>query len=612
MKKYSITSKYTAAVPRSQRRKNVEGRGVVAGYSAGGGSGVDRSYVDANFVTLATEQVVTAHKDFAAGISMYGIPWEYDVERDAWTINGNVIITKGLATYSTLNEDDVLSVFDGLPIDSQTIVWENGVLRVNSEMIGGLDEDALKDYLDFNKYATQKWVSDQKYVSEDALGEKFVTIDTEQTITGLKDFTGGFKINSVPISYNAEKNAIILPTNVIIEGGLATYSTFNNENIISVYDGLPIDGTTIYWSVDANGDKILKAATGSGTGGGIDESQLEDYLTTNGYATQTWVTNKGYALQSSLTAVDNRLKSVETFFATDDTDSYVNKWDEIVTFLNAVEGDTLDDILSTKFDKEDFTYSNIKSTLGIYNWALASSKPSYSYSEISGRPTALSDLEDDILEGKYLPLTGGTTTGNITVKKTGGATFYANNGKDSVGLQNHTNCGIYYIAQSPLPTGYASTGWLLGFNKERTGAWFTTSLAVGNTGANTSYKLYVNGATRIAGQLSTTTSSDRRLKENIRKADVGMYLRSLGGAFAFEYISEEVERDEFYSGTHIGFIYQNIKSSLLSSMCIEREDGYGSLNYLHSDYLGLLGAAAINHEDRLAKLEKRVEQLEKE
>lgn len=481
MKKYSITSKYTAAVPRSQRRKNVEGRSVVAGYSAGGGSGVGRSYVDANFVTLATEQVVTAHKDFAAGISIYGIPWEYDVERDAWTIKGNVIITKGLATYSALKEDDVLSVFDGLPIDNETLQWQ----------------------------------------------------ETE------------------------------------------------------------------------NG-KIL-VAVGGGSGGGLDEDKLQDYLDEKKYVTESWVTGKNYALQSSLTAVDNRLKSVETFFATDDTDSYVNKWDEIVTFLNAVEGDTLDDILSTKFDKSDFTYSNIKSTLGIYSWALASTKPSYSYSEISGRPTALSDLEDDILSGKYLSLQGGTTSGNITVEYSGGATFWASNGSDKIGLQNHSNCGLYYSKGTTSNTSQ----WLLGFNSSRTGAWFTTSLAVGNTSATSSYKLYVNGATRIAGQLSTTTSSDRRLKENIRKADVGMYLRSLGGAFAFEYISEEVERDEFYSGTHIGFIYQNIKSSLLSSMCIEREDGYGSLNYLHPDYLGLLGAAAISHEDEIKILKRRIAKLEK-
>lgn len=585
----------------------------------GGESGLN------NYVTTDTEQVVTAHKDFAAGISMYGIPWEYDVERDTWTIKGNVVITKGLATYSALKEDDVLSVFDGLPIDSRTIVWNNGVLEVNQDMIGGLDEDALKDYLDINKYATQTWISEQKYatqkwvedkkfVSEDALGEKFVTIDTEQTITSLKDFTGGFKINSVLISYNAEKNAIILPTNVIIEGGLATYSTFNNKNVISVYDGLPIDGTTIYWSVDANGDKILKAATGGGTGGGLDEDKLQDYLDEKKYVTESWVTGKNYALQSSLTAVDNRLKSVETFFATDDTDSYVNKWDEIVTFLNAVEGDTLDDILSTKFDKEDFTYSNIKSTLGIYSWALAASKPSYTFSEITSKPTTLSGYgitnayTKTEVEDNFLALTGGQLSGNLEVYKSTAYIWANNNGANSIGLRAGYDVGLRHRNSSNVEK------WALAVAKSGSGMWTRFPLAINMSvdEPRSTYSLYVNGATRIEGQLSTTTSSDRRLKENIRKADVGMYLRSLGGAFAFEYISEEVERDEFYSGTHIGFIYQNIQSSLLSSMCIEREDGYGSLNYLHSDYLGLLGAAAISHEDRLAKLEKRVEQLEKE
>lgn len=436
--KFSFQRFYTAASSRSQRRSK-EG-GVVA-MAAGGGSVGDanlRSYIDGNFVTLATEQTVEAHKNYAKGISMYGIPWEYDVERDAWTIKGNVIITKGLATYSTLKEDDVLSVFDGLPIDNETLQWQ----------------------------------------------------ETE------------------------------------------------------------------------NG-KIL-VAVGGGSGGGLDEDKLKDYLEKEKYVTESWIAGKSY------------------------------------------------------YNSETLTKSVIKTKLGISNWALESSKPSYAFSEITSKPTTLSGYgitnayTKTEVDDNFLALTGGTATGNITVKKTGGATFWANNTKDWIGLQNDNNCGIYYVAQSPLPTGYASTGWLLGFNKERTGAWFTTSLAVGHTSANSSYKLYVNGATRIVGQLSTTTSSDRRLKENIKKVDVGKWLCSLGGAYTFEYIGEEVARDEFYSGTHVGFIYQNVKKSLLERMCIEREDGYGSLNYLHPDYLGLLGAAAINHEDRLAKLEKRVEQLEKE
>lgn len=41
----------------------------------------------------------------------------------------------------------------------------------------------------------------------------------------------------------------------------------------------------------------------------------------------------------------------------------------------------------TPFDSASFTKANIKSTLGIYDWALASAKPSYGFSEISGTVT---------------------------------------------------------------------------------------------------------------------------------------------------------------------------------------------------------------------------------
>lgn len=42
---------------------------------------------------------------------------------------------------------------------------------------------------------------------------------------------------------------------------------------------------------------------------------------------------------------------------------------------------------------------------------------SYSWSEITSRPSKLSDFTDDVVSGKYLPLTGGTISGNITIGK---------------------------------------------------------------------------------------------------------------------------------------------------------------------------------------------------
>lgn len=50
----------------------------------------------------------------------------------------------------------------------------------------------------------------------------------------------------------------------------------------------------------------------------------------------------------------------------------------------------------TPFDSDAFTKANIKNALGIKDWALASSKPSYTWTEIGSRPTALSAFTNDL------------------------------------------------------------------------------------------------------------------------------------------------------------------------------------------------------------------------
>lgn len=50
----------------------------------------------------------------------------------------------------------------------------------------------------------------------------------------------------------------------------------------------------------------------------------------------------------------------------------------------------------TPFDSAAFTKASIKNALGIADWALASSKPSYTWTEIGSRPTALSAFTNDL------------------------------------------------------------------------------------------------------------------------------------------------------------------------------------------------------------------------
>lgn len=573
---------------------------------------------DGGFVTLKTEQSIEGAKDFVGGIKVSGAPIQYDAAKNAWVFAGNMVVTRGLAVNTSIDDFDKVSVFEDIPIDMETIKWKDGKLVAvgggSGSGSGGIDEDQLKEYLDDNnyvnqiwineqKYATQQWVEDKKYLTEASLGEKFVTIDTEQTVNAMKDFTAGIKVGGKALIYNADVDAWVFNGNLLVTGGAAFHSNLVEFDVHEVMDAIKYDKNSLY--INDNGELAVVGGSGGSGEGGISEITAEMIAEALGY---------------------------------------------------------------TPYNPADFTKTNIQSTLGISNWALASSKPSYAYTEISGTPTSLknpysisfsgydsgsydgsyalsisipeelpnpyslswsgyssgnydgsgsksisipyklSQMTDDILDGYYLPLTGGTTTGDITVKKTGGATFWANNGKDSIGLQNHSSCGLYYSKGTTSNT----SNWLLGFNSSRTGGWMTTTLAVNAKEANPSYALHVSGNAFVSGQLAHALTSDRRLKRNIRKFSVAKYLRSLGGVFEFEYIDEEVARDKYYEGTHLGFIYQNVKGSRLTRMCIERENGFGALSLLDSDYLALLGAAATEHEDRIHTLERQIKALQKE
>ena len=126
--------------------------------------------------------------------------------------------------------------------------------------------------------------------------------------------------------------------------------------------------------------------------------------------------------------------------------------------------------------------------------------------------------------------------------------------------------------------------------------------ALSTDGGTISGDLTVNGNFK-ASHITSLSTSDERLKKNIRPFSALEILASMGGVWQYKYKPEEVARDAKNDGTHIGFIYQNVEKSLMSGMCEKRKDEYGALNYHHSDYLALLAACNL-------ELAKRVEMLE--
>ena len=204
------------------------------------------------------------------------------------------------------------------------------------------------DLAEFDEAALNKYLKDNGYITSDDIPStdlsNLVTLSTEQTIPGPKNFTGGIKVNGQPLIYNAELGVWELTGDLLVTGNVAWFASIKGFKPSTIMDAVQVDGETIV----KNELGQLKAIGGGsgGSGGGLTVSDLSNYLTTNkytkqsdvetlistaltpyaltaaiptnnsqltngagyitssalkGYATESWVTNKGYITASALT-----------------------------------------------------------------------------------------------------------------------------------------------------------------------------------------------------------------------------------------------------------------------------------------------------------------------
>ena len=184
------------------------------------------------------------------------------------------------------------SIYDGLPIDMDTIQWEldengkklylkakggegngtigeieilgegNAITKV--EVVKGgegeadtlvftkektfIDKETLeKDYLTKayieENYYTKTNVDETFFKKEEASG-LFVTLDeTTQEILGVKTFKNGLNIGSSKI-WQSQDGIIRIDADVVISGGLTMYGV-DNVDVSTIMDGVAVDGVTI-------------------------------------------------------------------------------------------------------------------------------------------------------------------------------------------------------------------------------------------------------------------------------------------------------------------------------------------------------------------------------
>lgn len=224
-------------------------------------------------------------------------------------------------------------------------------------------------------------------------------------------------------------------------GGGATMYASNGVVVPSIFDGLPLDNTTIRKNpetglievIGGTGTSFDENAMWSALSGSSDNQINKSHLTMalDGYATRNWVI-ENYATKSELSAVSNKLND---FLEGSDTDNIINKWKELEAFLSGMaETDNLAEILETKADKKyvDSTFVTLATKQTITGEKTFSSALNTAAIKASGEITTPSLAASDyvtIAGIKLRKLEDGALMLEGNLALTGALTMYASNGQ---------------------------------------------------------------------------------------------------------------------------------------------------------------------------------------
>lgn len=362
----------------------------------------------------------------------------------------NIASAGALSMYAS-DKINVPSIYDGLPIDNDTIYWHevDGSKVLKAKGGGGEAGSVQWD----NISGKPSWIEDTKpsyswsditgekpFYTKEEIASKYVTIDTEQEITALKHFTAGLSVGESKKKIYEENGVVYIDADVAVTGAMTFYASAG-RSVSTIMDGVTVDEETI----TKGSDNVLRIKN-AGAGSSFDENAMwsalsgssdnqinKSHLTTalEGYATRNWVI-ENYATKSELSAVSNKLSD---FLEGSDTDNIINKWKELEAFLSGMaETDNLAEILKTKADRSyvDSTFVTLATKQTITGEKTFSSVLNTAAIKASGAITAPSLAVSDwvtIAGIKLRKLEDGALMLEGNLALTGALTMYASNGQ---------------------------------------------------------------------------------------------------------------------------------------------------------------------------------------
>lgn len=335
----------------------------------------------------------------------------------------SLAVMGGLTTFAR-SSAVVPSIFEGIPIDNDTIYWDEstGVRILKAKGSGGgsdfdatamwaalsaaTNEQINKSHLTdaFNGYATESWVEGKGYALQtsldavsaklndflegsdtdtiinkwkeleaflsgmqetDNLAEilsnkadttelaKYVTLATEQEITGLKHFINGLSIGATKHKIYEQDGVIYFDGDLAVTGGVTAYAQ-GSRTPSSILDGLIIDETTL----SKEGGKLSVIG---GVGGASNWDELE--------GKPSWIgTNKPSYNWSEIGSKPTTLGGygiTDAYTKTDSDNRFVNVTGDTITGDLTIQSLTISH--NNEINSRDYVYLGYRDTINGVN-----------------------------------------------------------------------------------------------------------------------------------------------------------------------------------------------------------------------------------------------------
>lgn len=350
------------------------------------------------YYTLAAQEFLEAAEAFAAeaiqDVSIYKAPLDYiEVQErglhlrpgqrvrllsDAYFASGYydsriTRITRNIMTPDELRVDISAVRATGTLSRLQATIQktENQVAQISGALPTVIKSGEDTAASDSSVYTSAK--SEREFLNRRKGGPVLAPVD----FIAVPHFPAGADFNGAIVKFDAERKCWIFPHNLLVEGEVVWNSTPEGFDVPTFMDAVRVDNITIK---KENGVLTVIGGAG-GSGGGVADSVLWSGII--GKPT----TIEGYGITDAYTIAE--IAEILSAYAT-------QSWVAGRGYITGINGSMVIAALGyTPYNSANFTKATIKSTLGISDWALASAKPSYNWSEIGSRPTALSQFSND-------------------------------------------------------------------------------------------------------------------------------------------------------------------------------------------------------------------------